>query len=51
MPVRKYSSKTETWVDGSRKRVSVSNWVYARRGKRDMIIAVHQGTIIKLSVD
>jgi hypothetical protein len=50
-PVRKYSSKTEAWIEGSRKRVSVSNWVYERRGKRDMIISVHQGNIIKLSVD
>ena len=50
-PVRKYSSKEITTYQGSQKRVGVSNWVYERRGKKDMIVSVHEGTVIKIEVD
>ena len=50
-PVRKYSSKEQTSVEGRQKRISVSNWVYERRGKRDMIVSIHEGSVIKIAVE
>lgn len=50
-PVRKYSSRAQVWLNGRQKRVSVSNWVYERRGKKDMIVSVYQGDVIGLKVD
>ena len=50
-PVRKFSSKARVWLNGRQKRVSVSNWVYERRGKKDMIVSVYQGDVIGLEVD
>ena len=50
-PVRKFSSKEMTTDQGSRKRVGVSNWVYERRGKKDMIVSVYEGSVIKIRVD
>jgi len=50
-PVRKYSSKEMTTSKGSQKRVGVSNWVYERRGKKDMIVSVYEGAVIKIQVD
>jgi len=50
-PARKYSS-SETVVDhGRQQRVSVSNWVYERRGKKDMIVSLRSGAVIKIQVD
>lgn len=50
-PVRKFSSKELTSIEGQQKRVSVSNWVYERRGKKDMIISVRDGSIIKIEIE
>ena len=50
-PVRKYSGKEMTTYQGSRKRVGVSNWVYERRGKKDMIVSVYEGAVMKIEVD
>ena len=50
-PVRKYSSKEVINDQGRQLRVGVSNWVYERRGKKDMIVSVRSGTVIKLQVD
>ena len=50
-PARKFSSK-ETVTDlGRQSKVAVSNWVYERGGKKDMIISVRGGTIVKVEVD
>jgi len=50
-PVRKYSSKEMVKDQGHQKRIGVSNWVYERRGKRDMIVSVNSGTVVKIQVD
>lgn len=50
-PLRKYSSKETVNDDGRQSRVGVSNWVYERRGKKDMIVSVRSGTVIKIEVD
>jgi len=50
-PVRKFSSKEIVSENGRRSSVGVTNWVYERRGKKDMIVSVRNGTIINIQVD
>ncbi len=50
-PVRKYSSKETVSQNGRQSRVGVSNWVYERRGKKDMIVSIRSGTVMKLQLD
>ena len=50
-PVRKYSSKETVSERGAQNRVGDSNWVYERRGKRDMIVSVYSGAVVKIQVD
>ena len=50
-PARKYSSKETITEQGNQRRIGVSNWVYTRRGKRDMIVSVYSGTVVKIQVD
>jgi hypothetical protein len=50
-PVRKYSSKEVLNDQGHQKSLGVSNWVYERRGKKDMIVSIRSGTVMKLQLD
>jgi hypothetical protein len=50
-PVRKYSSKETINDHGYQKSIGVSNWVYERRGKKDMIVSIYSGTVVKIQVD
>ena len=50
-PARKYSSKEILNTQGRQQSMSVSNWVYERRGKKDMIVSVRSGTVMKLQID
>lgn len=50
-PARKYSSKEIINDQGRPSKVSVSNWVYERNRKKDMIVSVRSGTVIKIQVD
>ena len=50
-PVRKYSSKETISENGRHSKVGVSNWVYERHGKKDMIVSVRNGTVTKIQVD
>jgi hypothetical protein len=50
-PIRKFSSKETISEQGRRSRVSVSNWVYERGRKKDMVVSVRSGTVIKIQVD
>jgi hypothetical protein len=50
-PVRKYNSRTQVKEKGKRSQVAVSNWVYERRGRKDMIASVRNGTVIRIQVD
>ena len=50
-PLRKFSSKEMISDHGQRKSVGVSNWVYQRRGKKDMIVSVQAGSVVKIQVD
>ena len=50
-PARKYSAREVVSENGRQQAVSVSNWVYPRRGKKDMIASVRSGTVVRLRVD
>ncbi len=50
-PARKYSSRELVNDQGRQSRVSVSNWVYERNRKKDMIVSVRSGIVIKIQVD
>jgi len=50
-PGHKFSSKTSVSERGRVSKVSVSNWVYERTGKRDMVVSVRSGTIIKIELE
>jgi hypothetical protein len=50
-PVRKYSSKERLVDQGQSSVVGVSNWVYQRSGKKDMIVSIRSGAIVKIEVD
>jgi hypothetical protein len=50
-PARKFSGKQSVFAQGRRSNVSVSNWVYKRHGKKDMIISVRSGAVVKIQVE
>jgi len=50
-PVRKYSSKEAIKENGVLSRLSVSNWVYVRKGKKDRVVSVRSGTVVKIQVE
>lgn len=50
-PVRKYSSKENFNDHGRQLQTGVSNWVFPRRGGKDMIVSVYSGAVVKMQVD
>ena len=50
-PIRKYTSNETINDHGRVQRVGVSNWVYERKGKKDMIVSLRSGAVIKIQVD
>lgn len=50
-PARKYSAREVVSKHGRPRDTAVSNWVYERRGKKDMIVSVRGGTVVRLQVD
>lgn len=50
-PLRKYSGNETINDHGRQSRVGVSNWVYERKGKKDMIVSVRSGAIVNIQVD
>ena len=51
LPVRKYSSKEAIKDHGAVARLAVTNWVYARKGKKDRVVSVRSGTVVKIQVE
>ena len=51
LPVRKYSSKEAIKDRGAVARLAVTNWVYARKGKKDRVVSVRSGTVVKIQVE
>jgi len=50
-PQRKFSSKEVISENGRQSNVSVSNWVYQRTRKKDIIVFVRSGAVVQVSVD
>jgi hypothetical protein len=50
-PLRKFSSKETVSEKGLQSSVAVSNWVYKRSGKKDMVVSIRSGTVIKIKVE
>lgn len=50
-PTRKYSARATVSESGRQRETAVSNWVYERRGRRDMIVSVRGGTVVRLEID
>lgn len=50
-PVRKYTSKENFSDHGRQLQTGVSNWVFPRKGGRDMVVSVYSGTVVKMQVD
>ena len=50
-PQRKYSTYESINNHGRRYDAGVINWVYERRGKKDMIVSVRNGVMLKASPD
>lgn len=50
-PARKFSAKAFTTENGRGSNVPVSNWVFERKGKKDMIVSVRNGTVIKIKAE
>ena len=50
-PVRKIKGNELVKFQGQQKRTAVSNWVYERRNKRDMIVSIKNGTVVRLEID
>jgi hypothetical protein len=50
-PVRKFSSKETVYDKGQQSNVTVSNWVFRRLGKNDMIVSIRGGTVVKIRVE
>ena len=50
-PQRKFNSRTVINENGRQSNVSVSNWVYQRLRKRDIIVAVRSGTVVQVHAE
>jgi len=50
-PQRKFSSKTTISENGRQSKVAVSNWVYHRTRKKDVIVSVRSGVVVELQVE
>jgi len=49
--VRKYTSKENINDHGRQVRTGVSNWVFPRKGGKDMIVSVYSGAVVKMQID
>ena len=50
-PQRKFSGKAVINVNGRRSKVAVSNWVFDRGRKNDIIVSVRGGTVLQVRVE
>jgi hypothetical protein len=50
-PQRKFSSRKVISENGRQAKVGVSNWVYQRARKRDIIVSVRGGTVVQIIVE
>jgi hypothetical protein len=50
-PSLKYKAKESIGSGGSRKSTGVSNWVYPRGRKRNMVVSISSGKVVKITTD
>lgn len=50
-PQRKFSSRTTIHENGRQSKVAVSNWVYQRTRKNDVVVSVRSGTVVQVQVE
>lgn len=50
-PQRKFTGKEIINEGGRQSKMTVSNWVYDRARKHDMIVAVRSGIVVKIQVE
>lgn len=50
-PQRKFSGKTKVNENGRQSRVAVSNWVYQRSRKMDVVVSVRSGSVVQVRVE
>ena len=50
-PALKYKARETVREDGSRKTTGVTHWVYERGRKRNMIVSIRSGKVVKIAVD
>lgn len=50
-PDRSYKARVELGKRGARTRAAVTQWVYDRRGKRDVIVSVRDGRVVRIDRD
>jgi len=50
-PIRKYTSKENINDHGRQVQTGVSNWVFPRKGSKDMIVSVYSGAVVKMQID
>jgi len=50
-PQRKFSARATVSENGRRSKVAVSNWVYHRTRKKDMVVSVRRGSVVQVRVD
>lgn len=50
-PVRKYSAREILSSSSGQQAVGVSNWVYQRKGRKDMIVSVRGGAVVGMRLD
>lgn len=50
-PALKYKAKAAVREDGSKKMTGVTNWIYERGRRKNMVVSVRSGKVVRISVD
>ena len=50
-PSLKYSAKESIRSNGGKKSTGVSNWIYERGRKKNMVVSVRSGKVVKIATD
>jgi hypothetical protein len=50
-PSVKYKARESVTANGSRKMTGVSNWVYERGRKKNMVVSILSGKVVKIAID
>ncbi len=50
-PALKYKAKESVRSAGSRKTTAVTNWIYPRGSKKNMVVSIQSGKVVKIATD